>query len=402
MKRKWMNKRGILLLVGLAGLLLFPRQFWPQNSFTIEKIVPGVRHIAKMVPEFPWAIHILEIDLHRPGLSIQTIKAGDRVAAREKTSEMAARAMRAGRKVIAAMNGDFFAEDGTPINLQITGGEIVRAPSDKSILAFTAAGKPVIGYFRLSASVTAADGRHHTIDNINARRQTDQMVFYNRFWGKTTGTNQYGTEVRLRPLKPFFVNDSLPMVVEALQRGGPAMRLDGNRYVLSGHDSAALFLQNHVAVRDTLVLFFRLGPGHARIAEAIGGLPRLIQNGRIHIPWREEGASHAFAYSRHPRTAVGFTAHADTLYWMTIDGRQEGYSAGMSLFELAEFMRGLGCTEAINLDGGGSTTLVVASRVVNRPSDKTGERPVANALLLVASAGKKAARKSRRKQHIDE
>ncbi|RMD98315.1 MAG: phosphodiester glycosidase family protein, partial [Calditrichaeota bacterium] len=84
------------------------------------------------------------------------------------------------------------------------------------------------------------------------------------------------------------------------------------------------------------------------------------------------------------------------------DGRQEGYSAGMSLFELAEFMRGLGCTEAINLDGGGSTTLVVASRVVNRPSDKTGERPVANALLLVASAGKKAARKSRRKQHIDE
>ena len=90
--------------------------------------------------------------------------------------------------------------------------------------------------------------------------------------------------------------------------------------------------------------------------------------------------------TQHPRTAVGFNQDSTKLLLVTVDGRQPGHSIGMSLSELANFMLRLGCFQAINLDGGGSTTMLVGTRVVNRPSDASGERAVANALLVISTA----------------
>ena len=96
-----------------------------------------------------------------------------------------------------------------------------------------------------------------------------------------------------------------------------------------------------------------------------------------------------FATGRHPRTAAGFAANGRKLIIVTVDGRQAPYSDGMTLRELANLMLALGARDAINLDGGGSTTFVVASqgdgplRVVNRPSDPLGERGVGDALGIV-------------------
>jgi exopolysaccharide biosynthesis protein len=97
-------------------------------------------------------------------------------------------------------------------------------------------------------------------------------------------------------------------------------------------------------------------------------------------------ASGAFATTRHPRSAVGWRGDG-TLLLVVVDGRQGDYSVGMSLSELTELFRSLGAVEALNLDGGGSTTLVVGGAVANRPSDPQGERPVANALLLLGADG---------------
>ena len=88
-----------------------------------------------------------------------------------------------------------------------------------------------------------------------------------------------------------------------------------------------------------------------------------------------------FSRKRHPRSCLGITE--ESLIFMTVDGRS-GQAAGMSLYELQDFLLGLGCTDAINLDGGGSTTLWTRSRgVINTPSDALGERAVANAILLI-------------------
>jgi exopolysaccharide biosynthesis protein len=74
-----------------------------------------------------------------------------------------------------------------------------------------------------------------------------------------------------------------------------------------------------------------------------------------------------------------------TVYLFSVDGRQPGFSAGMTLVEMADFMIGLGAYQALNLDGGGSTTIVVANRVVNRPADAAGERRVSNALMIIST-----------------
>ena len=88
-----------------------------------------------------------------------------------------------------------------------------------------------------------------------------------------------------------------------------------------------------------------------------------------------------FAAMRHPRTCVGLTN--ESIIFMTVDGRSET-AAGMNLSEVQYYMLKLGCLDAINLDGGGSTSMWTLEKgLVNNPSDKTGERPVANALLIL-------------------
>lgn len=123
-------------------------------------------------------------------------------------------------------------------------------------------------------------------------------------------------------------------------------------------------------------------PAGGRGTEAVGGFPDLIDRGR-RVGDLEVAARPSFAAARHPRTAVGHDSEEGRLWLVVVDGRRLPYSAGMTLPELAGLFEALGTDEALNLDGGGSTTLVVGGRPVNRPSDAAGERAVVNALALV-------------------
>jgi exopolysaccharide biosynthesis protein len=119
------------------------------------------------------------------------------------------------------------------------------------------------------------------------------------------------------------------------------------------------------------------------VEEAVGGFPLLVRDGR-NVVAEQPGIAASFGPARHPRTAVGWSV--DRLLLVVVDGRQPGWSAGMSLDELADLMQRLGATDAVNLDGGGSSAMVVRGVVVNRPSDANGERAVGNALVLEACA----------------
>jgi hypothetical protein len=113
------------------------------------------------------------------------------------------------------------------------------------------------------------------------------------------------------------------------------------------------------------------------VNHALGGGPNLVSNGAKNITLSQEGFDSSYA-NRHPRTAVGFTS-ANKLLLVIVDGRTSA-GAGMTLDELAQYMIWLGCTKAMNLDGGGSSTMWVSGRgVVNTPSDGS-ERSVASAL----------------------
>lgn len=89
----------------------------------------------------------------------------------------------------------------------------------------------------------------------------------------------------------------------------------------------------------------------------------------------------SFVHKRHPRTCLCNTD--ESLVLITIDGRSED-AEGMNLYEVQEYLKSIGCIDAINLDGGGSTTMWTRDKgIVNFPSDRSGERPVANAILVI-------------------
>jgi exopolysaccharide biosynthesis protein len=127
----------------------------------------------------------------------------------------------------------------------------------------------------------------------------------------------------------------------------------------------------------------RFLPDRGALRTLVGGWPRIIVHGRSvadsAYPW--EGTPPSFANVRHPRSGVGISRDSNTVYLITVDGRQES-SSGMSLHEFADLMLSLGVYEGLNLDGGGSTTMVVNGAVVNSPSDGK-ERPVGDVLLVV-------------------
>lgn len=142
-----------------------------------------------------------------------------------------------------------------------------------------------------------------------------------------------------------------------------------------------------IGVADVVASEVRLGWAVDRArgdgaTEAVGGFPDLIDAGR-RVGDLGVAARPAFAAARHPRTAVGWDSGTGTLWLVVVDGRQPPHSAGMTLPELAALFEALGVDEALNLDGGGSTTLVLGGQPVNRPSDASGERAVVNALALV-------------------
>jgi len=124
--------------------------------------------------------------------------------------------------------------------------------------------------------------------------------------------------------------------------------------------------------------------------DVVNGGPTLVENGQLDITAKRDGMVHTgdsnsfyygWVHKRNPRTIAGVDAQGRTLL-VTADGRQTT-SLGLSIKEAAEVARSLGMVDAINLDGGGSTTMVSSSQVVNSPSDATGERPVGDALLVL-------------------
>ncbi|MGH7453423.1 MAG: phosphodiester glycosidase family protein, partial [bacterium] len=300
---------------------------------------------------------------------------------------MAARVDREGHRVVAAINGDFYdTGNGAPINLQLRDGEILRQPTSRSVFAISSAEKPVINFLSLIGNLQSKQGAWHTLHGFNRARNADELIFFNHYFGAATGTNSFGSEARLRPLEKFAVNDTFRAVVREFRRGAGNLSLDDSTYIISAHGAAENWLVLNLAIGDTVKLLWRVPETRWQLVEAIGGLPRIVRDGNISIESEQEGGSASFTNNRHPRSAIGFNADTSRFFFVTVDGRQPGYSDGMTLPELAAFMRELGCEQALNLDGGGSTTMVVRGKVVNRPSDATGERAVANALLLISTA----------------
>jgi hypothetical protein len=173
---------------------------------------------------------------------------------------------------------------------------------------------------------------------------------------------------------------------------GPVPR-DG--LLLTGTGDAARFLRNAALPRSRAEIRLTLTSAGRPLELAaqtlvVGAGPRLLRAGRVAVTARTEGFAPpqapafygSFVSDRNPRTLAGVRADGKLLL-VTVDGRRPGWSTGMTLTEAARLMRSLGARDALNLDGGGSTTMTVRGEVVNRPSDPGGERRVSNGVFAL-------------------
>lgn len=279
----------------------------------------------------------------------------------------------------------FYALGGIPIGAQVLNGVLLKKPTTRAVFGCTDQKIPFIDIVSFQGAVVYKDSLNKAVNGINEPRDSAQLIVYNKYYGSHTGTNYWGTEVIAEYLtENQAVNDTILLCVTVkdsiMESEHGNNQIPANGVVLSGHSTSRDFLNQNIFVGDTIKLILQLPPVTLPVIELIGGGPQIITNG---VPSVD---SSSFATDRHPRTAVGFSQDSTKVYFFTVDGRQPGYSVGMSLYELANYMLRWSVYQGVNLDGGGSTTMYVRNEVVNSPSDPDGERSVANALMLISTA----------------
>ncbi len=361
-----------------------------------EELATGVYHHTVSLIDGPWVIHVVEVDLRQAweaGVRVRTVKASASPSGLEKTSTMA-------RGALAAVNGDFF-HDSHPVRtlgLQISEGALVENPRRGSAFAMSDAGHPTIAVFNVRAGLITASGESLPIAVFNRDPNEDALSYYNRHGQARRDSVHAAVGFHLQSLgAASAINDTVEARVLQVRRQAWPLRLGADEwFVAAGARHASIA---DVAAGDTVGLYCLLPPVADHLAEAVGGGPRIIRDGEVSVEHERENLGSGPAQERHPRTAVGYSRDGGSLFLVTVDGHQPGYSVGMSLEELAQFMTSTlasfsrtreSAYQALNLDGGKSTTMVVKEQVVNRPSYPTGEQAVANALTIMAESAKES------------
>ncbi len=311
----------------------------------------------------PNVVNYLEIDLWYD-YEVKLALGQDRVFGSEQVSVLAKR-----KGVIAAVNGAYFASTGRPLGVLMIDGELISEPYANRTALGLGPKFAVMEQVGFTGEIFLAEGSLLAhIHGLNRPRLQDELIVYNKHYGTKTNTNAFGYEV--------VVVDG---VVTQIQTGNSTIPHDG--LVLSGHGVQRELLAK-LEVGDELQVNFALDPNWEKlgVTQIIGGGPRLVRDGKLEITGEQERFQADILMGRAPRTAFGITADQKLLL-VTVNGRQPNISVGMTLSELGNLLIELGAVQAMNLDGGGSTTMVIRNLVLNLPSDGK-ERPVGNAIIV--------------------
>ena len=366
---------------------------FPQVNIQETQVTDGVVHKKILNMNDTLVINILKVDIQKPDLTILTVKANELLNTKETTSQMVTRYKLSGYDVIAAINTDFFEADGEVISNMISKGEIVKAvkfsdspfnPFTNSQIASDDDDNLYIEQFVFSGNLIIPNGNVEEIRRVNSKPDSNSITLYNHFQGKTTpplSKEWYVVDFVLFPLQS--VGDTLIFITTA-KTTLRNFEIPKEGLILSANNKYAYYLDREIKIGDTVKIVFNYSPRLKNIKSLTGGWPLLIKDGMNMIRWNPsiEGVIENFSEQRHPRSGIGFSADKSTLFLITVDGRQQ-MSRGMTLLEFADLMINEGIYNGLNLDGGGSTTMVIKDKVVNSPSDATGERLVGNCLMVI-------------------
>jgi hypothetical protein len=351
----------------------------------------GVFYTNAVVAEVPWSIQVVRLSRARGLFEIQSRHAGVGALGLATLSDQVAASGTETKEPVAAINGGFYLREngqtnpfvGCPRGLQIVEGEVLSAPVGNTSLWLDYAGQPHAADVTSQFVITWPDGRKTPFE-LNGPRAENGIDLYTPAAGASTHTVG-GRELILEPQPggrwlPLRMERDYPARVREIRPAGNTS-LSPDTMVLSlGPVRMREFeqLTTGVVVRISTHSL----PDLLAARNALSGGPLLVRSGRPQKNRAAPDAAYEFStmMERHPRTAFGW--NDQSFFLVQVDGRQKDLSLGMTLDELSDYLVKLGCTDALNLDGGGSSTLWFAGRVRNNPCDGY-ERSIANALLVL-------------------
>ena len=296
----------------------------------------------------PVRAHLLEVDF-KAGYALRPVLSNDSVAGIEALSEMAVRS-----QAVAMINGPYYMRSGEILGLLKIDQTLVSTPdTPRTSFGVLPDGKIIFDSPAFTGHVELPDKTKIPIDGVNRGRGESELILYNTYYAYWTLTVGGGREFLVRDGRIVDIRNDNSVISEGT-------------VVLSASGRQA-WLMADLKIGDSLKIVQTLGPVWDKVTQAVGAGPCLVKNGEIYMTTLGEEFGSDVAGGRAPRTALGITKDGKALL-VVVDGRSRS-SVGYTLLELARFMLEQGAVEAMNLDGGGSSQMIIGSQIVNTPSD---------------------------------
>ncbi|MFI3115679.1 MAG: phosphodiester glycosidase family protein [Clostridia bacterium] len=271
--------------------------------------------------------------------------------------------------VLGGINGDFYTlSTGVPLGLVIQDGELKSSDAWQNAIGFKTDGSVVIDRPGMDMKLYFGD-EYVQVNYFNKVRTNAYVYLFNEAFGAETKVSTSGTDIILEKIDDNMLTptSSLSFKVVDIKKSSSSLAIAENQYILSIDDKISEKVPN-VAIGDVLTLETKVSNTEWNdVSFAIGGESILLKDGVVQT---------GLATGTNPRTAIGVKADG-TIVTYEVDGRNSSFSNGLSLTDLALEMQALGCVQAINLDGGGSSSVVVQfagtndAVLVNTPSESS-------------------------------
>ena len=363
----------------------------PYVSAGREPLTPGVDHDWGRLTTTAGTqtVNLVEVDQSNPAISFEASLSNGRVTGLERTSSQAIGHSVEGHRVIAAINGDVWAgfsndlED-APNGLHVEAGELMTAgTAGRPTFGVGPDGRPILGAPLVSVTLATSLAGQFVISRVNQLRRPGEVVIYTPHFGPRTSSAASGVDIVLGGLAlPLRTSGTWAGTVVMTRPAEGGWAIDPGTVVVTAPSTSPLV---GLVPGEAVTVTAAVTAGWESIVHAVGGREWIVRNGVVGISPRPASADEI-----HPRSAIGLTVEG-RLILATVDGREVGVSRGVRLPELAELMLERGAVTAINLDGGGSSSLAIRPAgadgpvIVNRPSDGF-ERPVTNSIQVISNA----------------
>lgn len=382
-------KKALAVLVA-ASMMLPGTVYAKINATKIyengQEIGPGTyyNNLNYITPNGNFMVNMLECNLDAKYLKVEVGDGGSTIV-NKPVSYQAQLNTNSNRRVIGATNGDFFdmtTVKGLTYGTSVINREIRTAVKSSTVLGITGSGDCFIDTLNMEGAVVYKDKKVE-VSYVNRMKWGDQAVLYTPSFGKNLKNTVAGVDLVLNQVDlPLEANKVYTGKIVKIVPDSKTTEIPSDGVIISLNGKT---IKQFIGAKTGDEVSFYVNFDKPDINFAVSGAPTLLEDGKLSPKVSERSD----ALKRNPRTAVGIKDNK--LFLFTVDGRQPGYSDGMTLYEMAELLLGNGIKDAINLDGGGSTTMVVrrqgeaTAKLVNNPSDGK-ERYVGNSIQLISEA----------------